>query len=218
MKNQNNFNVISTFVLTSFLLLSSTFISAADFVKGTHYNELSIPIHGNLNSAKEVREFFSFYCPGCYRQEPIIGALKAQLPDNVPLIKNHIEGMPGRDVAIEEALFKAILTAKFLNIEEEITAAIFKYIHVSRADFSTKKDIKNIFLLQGVDGQEFDKVFDSFGVQTGVSKMNKETDILRRQGITSVPTVIVNGKYKVETGAIESKEQYIELVLYLLNR
>jgi len=222
MKNQNNFNIISVFVLTSFLLLSSAFVSAfvsaADFVKGTHYNELSMPIHGKLNAAKEVREFFSFYCPGCYRQEPIISALKAKLPDNVPLIKNHIEGMPGRDVAIEEALSKAILTAKFLNIEEEITAAIFKYIHVSRTNFSTKKDIKNIFLLQGIDGQRFDEVFDSFAVQTGVSKMNKETEILRKQGITSVPTVIVNGKYKVEIGAIESKEQYIELVLYLLNR
>jgi len=218
MKNKIHFNILSVFVLTSFLLLSSAFVSAADFVKGTHYNELSIPIHTNLNSAKEVSEFFSFYCPGCYRLEPIIGALKAKLPDNVRLIKNHIEGMPGRDVAIEKALSKAILTAKLLNIEEEITEAIFKYIHVSRANFSTKKDIKNVFLLQGVDGQRFDEVFDSFGVQTGASKMNKERDILRKQGITSVPTVIINGKYKVETGAIESKEQYIELVLYLLNR
>jgi thiol:disulfide interchange protein DsbA len=217
MKNQNNFNLISAFGLASFLLLSSAFVSAADFVKGTHYNELSTPIHANLNSAKEVREFFSFYCPGCYRQEPIIGALKVQLPDNVPLIKSHIEGMPGRDVVIEKALSKAILTAKFLNIEEEITAAIFKYIHVSRANFSTKKDIKTIFLLQGIDGQRFDEVFDSFGVKTGVNKMKKQRDILRKQGITSVPTVIVNGKYKVETVALESKEQYIELVLYLLN-
>jgi thiol:disulfide interchange protein DsbA len=218
MKNQKKFNVISVLVLTSYLLLSSAFVSAADFVKGKHYNELSIPIHANLNSVKEVSEFFSFYCPGCYRLEPVIGALKVQLPDNVTLTKNHIEGMPGRDLAIEKSLSKAILTAKFFNIEEEITAAIFKYIHVSRAEFSAKKDIKNIFLLQGIDGQRFDEVFDSFGVQTGVSKMNKERGILRKQGITSVPTVIVNGKYKVETGAIESKEQYIELVLYLLKR
>jgi thiol:disulfide interchange protein DsbA len=218
MKHQKYFNVIPAFVLASFLLLSSAFVSAADFIKGTHYNELSIPIHSNLNSVKDVSEFFSFYCPGCYRLEPVIGALKVQLPDNVALTKNHIEGMPGRDVTIEKSLSKAILAAKFLNIEEEITAAIFKYIHVSRANFSTKQDIKNIFLLQGIDGQRFDEVFDSFSVQTGVSKMNKETEILRKQGITSVPTVIVNGKYKVETSAIESKEQYIALVLYLLNR
>lgn len=47
--------------------------------------------------------------------------------------------------------------------------------------------------------------------------MKNNTEVLRNQGISSVPTVIVNGKYKVETGAIKSKEQYIELVLYLLN-
>lgn len=218
MNNQKKSNTISALGLVSFLLLSSTFASATDFVKGTHFNQLSIPIHSNINSVKEVSEFFSFYCPGCYRLEPVIGALKVQLPDNVALTKNHIEGMPGRDVAIEKSLSKAILTAKFFNIEEEITTAIFKYIHVSRAEIRTKKDIKSIFLLQGVDGQRFDEVFDSFGVKTGASKMKKERDILRKQGITSVPTVIVNGKYKVETSAIESKEQYIELVLYLLNR
>jgi len=217
MKNYIDFNLISRFVLVTFLLLSSTLVSADDFVKGTHYNELSKPINGNLNSAKEVREFFSFYCPGCYRHEPIIDELKTSLPDNVALIKNHIDGMPGRDVVIEEALSKALLTASLLNVEDEIVAAIFNYIHVNKARFSNDKDIKNLFLLHGIDEQRFDKVFNSFSVKTGVNKMKKATEILRKQGVTRVPTVIVNGKYILETRAIKSKEQYIELVLYLLS-
>ena len=40
--------------------------------------------------------------------------------------------------------------------------------------------------------------------------------ILRKQKITSVPTVIVNGRYKVETAQLKSKQEYIDLVLYLL--
>jgi thiol:disulfide interchange protein DsbA len=217
MKNKTNLTLISTFVFVSCLFLSSAFVSAADFVEGTHYNELTTPINDNLNSTKEVREFFSFYCPACYRHEPIIGELKAKIPDNIALIKNHIDGMPGRDMAIEQALSKALLTAKLLKVEDQIATAIFKYIYVNKATFTNEKDIKNIFLLHGIEEQRFDTVFNSFSVKTGVNKMKKNTETLRNQGISSVPTVIVNGKYKVETGAIKSKEQYIELVLYLLN-
>ncbi len=216
MKNNANFTLISTFVLVSFLLLSSAFASAADFEEGRHYIELSTPINDNLNSTKEVREFFSFYCPACYRHEPIIDALKAQLPDNIALIKNPIDGMPGRDIAIEQALAKALLTARLLRVEDKIIDAIFKYIYVNKATFTKEKDIKNIFLLHGIEERRFDKIFNSFSVKTGVNKMKNNTEILRNQGISSVPTIIVNGKFKVETGEIKSKQQYIDLVLYLL--
>jgi thiol:disulfide interchange protein DsbA len=218
MKNNAIFTLISTFVLVSFLSLFSAFVSAADFVKGKHYNELSIPINDSLNPVKEVREFFSFYCPACYRHEPIIGELKVLLPDNIALVKNPIDGMPGRDISIEKLLAKAQLTAKLLKVEDKIVATIFKYIYVNKTTFTNEKDIKNLFLLQGVEEQRFDKIFDSFSVKTGVNKMRNNTETLRNQGISSVPTVIVNGKYKVETGAIKSKEQYIELVLYLLSQ
>lgn len=216
MKNNANFIAVVMFAVVTFSLLASSSLSATNFVKGTHYKELSTPINDKLNSGQEVREFFSFYCPGCYRIEPIITALKIKLPGDVAFIKSHIDGMPGRDVVIEQGLSKALLTAKLLNIEDKITAAIFNYIQVHKASFSNDNDIKNIFLLQGIDGQRFEEVFNSFSVKTGVKKMNKATETLRQQGITSVPTAIVNGKYKVETGAIESQQQYIELVLYLL--
>lgn len=212
MKSHINFITTSMCAVVVFLLLASPLSSATSFTKGTHFNELTTPINGN----KEVREFFSFYCPGCYRHEPIVAALKLKLPDGVSLEKNHIDNMPGREPAIEKGLSKALLTAKLLNIEEKVTADIFKYIHVSKASFDNDKDIKNIFLLQGVDEQRFDKVFNSFSVKTGLNKMNKSTEILRNQGITSVPTVIVNGRFKVETGQLKSQQEYIELVLYLL--
>jgi len=212
MRNHFNFIAVSLLAIVIFSLLISPLSNAANFTKGTHYNELTTPINGN----KEVREFFSFYCPGCYRHEPIVAALKVKLPDGVLLEKNHIDNMPGRELAIEQGLSKALLTAKLLNIEEQVTAEIFKYIHVNKATFDNDKDIKNIFLLQGIEEQSFDKVFNSFSVKTGVSKMNKSTEILRKQGLSSVPTVIVNGRYKVETRQLKSQQEYIELVLYLL--
>jgi len=215
---KNHINSITTimFTVVLFLLFVSPLSGATNFIKGTHFNELTTPINGSFHSDKEIREFFSFYCPGCYRHEPIIAALKLKLPDGVLLEKNHIDNMPGRELAIEQGLSKALLTAKLLNIEEEVSADIFKYIHVNKASFDNDKDIKNIFLLRGIDGQRFDEVFNSFSVKTALNKMNKSTEILRKQGINSVPTVIVNGRYKVETSQLKSQQEYIALVLYLL--
>lgn len=211
MKNHSTIAAIFLVALITFQLLLNNEVSAENFVKGTHFSELSTPINNN----QEVREFFSFYCPGCYRHEPIIKTLKASLPINSPLIKNHIDNMPGRDVAIEKALSKAIITAKLLKIEDEITDAIFKYIHVNKGTFSNENDIKKIFLLHDVDSKRFDKTFTSFSVAAAVNKMSKASLTLKKQGITRVPTVIVNGKYLVKTGAIKSKQEYIDLVLYL---
>jgi thiol:disulfide interchange protein DsbA len=216
MRNPINFIAVTLFAVVSFSLFISPLSNAAKFTEGTHYSELATPINDSFQSKREVREFFSFYCPGCYRHEPIVGALKAKLPNGVTLEKNHINGMPGRELVIEQGLSKALLTAKLLNIEEKVTADIFKYIHVTKATFAHDKEIKDIFLLQGIDGQRFDKVFNSFSVKTGVSKMNKSTETLRSQGITSVPTVIVNGRYKVETGQLKSQQEYIDLILFLL--
>jgi len=213
MKTHANLTALSVVVLI-FSLLSSPLVSGKDFIAGKHFRELSTAV----NDKNEVREFFSFYCPGCYRHEPIIATLKTKLPTGVSLIKNHIDGMPGREQIIEEALSKALLTAKLLQVEDEITAAIFNYIHVNKAVFSDEEDIKNIFLLHDIDEQRFDKTFNSFSVRTGVKKMQLLTEILRKQGLSRVPTVIVNGKYQVDTEHIETQAQYNDLILYLLTK
>jgi thiol:disulfide interchange protein DsbA len=214
MKNNSSMKAHAIFLLVINMLSFSFFVDGAEFVKGTHYNELSQPINDN----KEVREFFSFYCPACYRHEPIINELEAKLPADLNLVKNHISGMPGRDVVVEEGLSKALLTAQRLNIEDEIAASIFKRIHVDKTVFSHDKDIRELFLLHDIAPSRADNIFDSFSVNMNIKRMKKLTEILQNQGVTRVPTIIVNGKYQVETGAIKSKEEYIELVLYLTGK
>ncbi len=216
MKNYVNFISILVFSFIVIALLVSLPLNAKDFVKGQHYKVLSMPLNEHKGNKKQVTEFFSFYCPGCFRFESVVEQLKKKLPANITFNKNHIEGMPGRDITIEQSLSKALLTANLLQVEEKVSAAIFNYIHVKKAIFNNDKDIENLFRLQGIDGESFNKVFNSFTVKTGVKKMHKQITTLRNQQITKVPTVIVNGKYKVEASAISSPQEYIALVLYLL--
>jgi len=200
--------------LALIILFVSTLTNATQFKLGEHYTEVKT----TFKTEKSIIEFFSFYCPHCYKQEPIINNLIANLPSDIIFNKNHVDGMPGKNLEIEQALTKALITADILNVNQHITPAIFSYIHKNKANLNSIKDIKNIFLLQGVEEKYFDKTFNSFAVKTRFNKAQLKTAALRKQGVTTVPTVIINGKYKVETHKISNQTQYNALVTYLLNK
>lgn len=201
-------------LLIMFCLFFSYITQAVEFTEGDDY----LAIEGSLTKTQEVTEFFSFYCPACFKQEAFMNELKASLPANAVFKKHHVEGMPGRDIKMEHALSKALLTAEILHVDEKIIPAIFNYIHLNKARFNQEVDIKNLFLTEGIEGDKFDKVFTSFSVNTQAKKMQSKTKALRKQGFTGVPTLIVNGKYKPLTHKITTMDEYKKLVLYLLNK
>jgi len=202
------------------LLLTLSFFSflvnaqATNFIEGKHYQT----IQGAQTKQKEITEFFSFYCPHCFRREPIISELLQSIPSDVVFKKNHVNGMPGRKISIEDMLTKALLTAKILHLDDKMIPAIFNYIHLRHANFDNLKDIKNLFMLNGVEGNKFDKIFASFSVNREFKTMNHKTEILRQQGITSVPTLIINGKYKINDKNIKDMDEYKTLVNFLLTK
>lgn len=76
------------------------------------------------------------------------------------------------------------------------------------------KDIRNIFIINGVDSAKFDKLAKSFGVKSMLGKNNKVVEDYRRE-VRSVPTFIVNGKYKVQIGRDLTPTERLELFNYL---
>lgn len=193
---------------------TSAYANAMSYKEGTHYEVLKQPV----GTKKEVREFFSFYCPACFKFEPVIAEVKALLPAGVPFKKNHVDAMPGRDIEIEKALTKAMIIAEHFKIEDKIIPAIFNYIHVSRANFDNVKDIKNLFMINGVDGDKFDKAFANFSVNSKLKQMGNKTATLRGQGINSVPTLIIHGKYRPITKDLKTMDEYKALISYLISK
>jgi thiol:disulfide interchange protein DsbA len=196
-----------------FLAFSYT-TQATEFTQGDYY----IEVNDHITKTKEITEFFSFYCPACFKQEPFMNELKLALPSGAVFKKNHVDGMPGRDLNIEQALTKALITADILKVKAKITPAIFKYIHTNKATFSNTNDIKNLFLINGVNADQFDKVFSSFNVNIQSKKMQKKTEALRKKGFSSVPTLIINGKYKPVTDKLKTMDEYKKLIIFLINK
>ncbi len=207
---------MSRFIRNTFLLLSfftaATF--AADFKKGVHYVE----VKGTLTQEKEVKEFFSFYCPACFQQEPFMKSVESALPAGAKFKKNHVDGMPGRTVEVEEYLTKALITAEILKNKAQIVADIFNTIHVKRSNFSSEADVKKLFTDRGIAPEKFDKTFNSFAVSMRMKKMKQNTASIRSQGFGAVPTLVINGKYKPVLNKIKTPDEYKKLITFLLNK
>jgi len=189
---------------------------SANYVEGEHYTKVS----EQASKKAEVREYFSFYCPHCMKFEPFMEEVKKSLPDGVAFELNHVDFLRMASPKIQAMLSKALVVAQQLDMEKELTAALFNYIQVQRAIITTEKDIRNIFVLNGADGDKFDKLMTSFTVNSKAKLMKKNQDTLSKSGgLTGVPSVMVNGQYRINPQALDKKDfvgDYNQLIAYLL--
>ncbi len=190
--------------------------NTTDYQEGKHY----ALVKGVDVKAPEIREYFSFYCPHCFKYEPLMHAVKEQLPEGAVFVKNHVDFLPGASPKMQKLMTKALAAAQVLDVEESQIAAIFKYIHVHRAVFTSLRDVRNVFVLNGVDGDKFDKTIASEEVKAKANVMINHQNVLSKSGgITAVPAVIVNGKYRLIEADLDKEnfvQDYNNLIKYLL--
>ena len=195
-------------------LIFSAGTMAIDIKEGVHYEVINKKSSGTAKP--EIKEFFSYYCPHCMTFEP----LAKRLDDNAEkegykFVKSHVDFLRAAGPDIQVMLTKALVTSKRLNVPK-VSDAIFTYIHKQRAAITKLQDIKNMFLLNGVSSEDFEKTFNSFQVNAAAKKMKKEQDELARlRVLTGVPTFIINGKYKLLTKGFSKAKTYDELFAQL---
>lgn len=160
----------------------------------------------------EVMEFFSFYCGHCFQFEPLMHTLQDNLADNVKIKKNHVNFL-GREMGPQ--LTRAYAAAEILQVEDKVSQIIFDQLHKQRKAVNGEKDILAIFEQAGVSQKEAKSALASFPVNGLASQMKRDTETFQ---ISGVPTVIVNGKYKVNMGSVKSTEEFIGLVKYLTDK
>lgn len=198
--------------LVSAMILSLGVAQAQQFEEGVHFEVVA----ENATSKPEIVEFFSFYCVHCYRFEPIAKALKQAHPDAFE--KAHVSFIsPRGDVG--ETMTQAFAAAQKLDVESKITNAIFDYNFNKNSMLTSKQDIRNVFIVNGVAGDEFDKALGSFAVRAAAGKMDRRASNL---GVNATPTFIVNGKYKMLPQGFRDSDDFVAdftaLAGYLLER
>lgn len=202
LKNSNRlFKMVFLFALV--FMASAAY--SQDFVEGAHYTV----IEGQVSLAKpiknEVVEYFSFSCPGCYVLEPGIDSLTKQPELNVQRVHMPFGGRNAKHSQTVFVLMKLLKASKHKD-------AIFKRIHVERNAFDSVNEIVEFFEALGYGSKVIRAHLSSFSADAMIRKMN--ADAIKRK-IQSVPTVIVNGRYKINIRSLSSSSQLPALVNFL---
>ncbi|MCL1126737.1 thiol:disulfide interchange protein DsbA/DsbL [Shewanella surugensis] len=188
------------------LVMTPMNVSATEYKEGTHYTV----IRDTASTTPEITSFFSFYCQHCYQFAlSEIPKMKAELPEGVSFKQVQVAAVGGK---MGEDMSRAFAIAQLLNVEDVIEPALFSAVHQEGVRFTHLDDIKRIFVTNGVDSADFDAAAASFMVSSKVAQMDRAVS---EANIVGVPTLIVNGKYRVETGAIKSYDEMRQIAYYL---
>ena len=174
------------------------------------YETLSQAQPTNNPAKVEVIEFFWYGCPHCYDFEPLLRKWEQNLPDYVEFI---------RQPAVFSSLWgkhaKAYFSAEVLGVVDKVHADFFDAIQVKKQKLEDEDQLAKFFAEHGVDEEQFRAAYNSFLVDT---KMRQAGAIAARYGVTGVPAVIINGKYKTNGPLAGSHEKMIEIMNQLIEQ
>jgi len=181
------------------------------FTEGQHYVRLvpAQPITGSADKI-EVAEIFWYGCPHCYDMEPFINEWAKNKDPGVRFVRipatwNDLVRLHAQLYYTEETLARnGILTEP-----EAFREAVFIEYHRRGNRMTSVDSIRRIFERFGVTAEQFNNTWNSFEVN---QKLRVAADLARRYNISSVPAVVVNGKYRTSAAEAGSYPKLMELI------
>ena len=179
------------------------------FVEGGHYELLREAQPVQTGDKIEVVEMFWYQCPHCYRLEPFVTQWKQNKPDNAEFVA--IPAVLGPRWEFSARIFYAL---QALGLEEKLHAEVFNAIHAARRPLENFKQFSDWAAENGADRAEVKAAFNSFAVNT---KINFAAEMTRRYGLTGVPAIIVDGRYRTSVALAGSREELLKVIDYLVD-
>lgn len=183
------------------------------FKEGVHYDVIDGVDQANDDG---LVEFYSLYCSYCYRYEPIADAMKTAFADQFS--KVHVASVAPSPEA-GSTMTRAYILAQKMDIAEKINRVMFDYNFKKGHLLREPDDIRNVFIVNGIDGQTFDKGIASFAV---TARFNQWQRLIDKLGVRATPTFVVNGKYRINPTSLRDSDDLtaslINLAGYLLEK
>ncbi len=162
-------------------------------VEGTDYEVIEggapfAPVKGKV----EVVEVFGYTCPHCAHFQPQVSAWarkNAKAVNFVPLAAPF--GGSWQPYA------KAYYAAQALSVAEKSHDAMFLALHTDGTlplRNATPDEIAPFYARYGVDAAKFAAAYDG---AAAAQRMEQAGQFIRRSGVESTPTLVINGKYRV---------------------
>lgn len=180
------------------------------YEEGVHYDLITPNIQTGISDRVVVTEFFSYGCGHCFNFEPMLAAWEKRQPENIVVQRSPIAWNAGARL-----LAKVYYTAVVLDAMDPMHEAIFRAIHLQRKRLATPEAFRAVFVDNGIDAEAFDKAFDSFGV----SSMVRQADArMRGARINGTPSLMVNGKYRIDTRKAGSQANMLKIAKFLAEK
>ncbi len=181
------------------------------FKQDIHYKKLERRVKPQASSDKiEVVEMFWYGCPHCFKLEPSVKKWKKTIPQDVEFIS--IPAAFNERWAIHA---KAFFAAQSLGLHEATHDVLFKAIHEQGRRLNTVDALARFFASEGVDKDKFKEKMNSKEVK---AKVNMAKSLGKRYGLTGVPSLIVDGQYRVLLDHIKSYGELFEIVDFLVDK
>ena len=191
------------------MILVSGSLMAAPFTEGEHYHRIGTPV-ATAKDKVEVIEAFAYPCPACRNFLPHIMSWEDELDDQVEFQRLPIALQRGWDL-----FARAYYTAQVMGVDEGAHEGLFRALHDERRQFRSFEDVAEFYTDYGVDKAAFLNTSQSFAVD---SRLRQNRNQVRQYGVRSTPTMIVQGKWRIQPGAFDSYQDMIEAVQYLVER
>lgn len=217
--------ILATLLLAATTLASADAQAATAWTEGKHYFLLEPRQSTSVGPGKiEVTEAFSYGCPACNTFYPIADQLKKSLPPSAQMVYlpasfNQAENWP--------MFQRAFCTAQALGLVERTHDAMFDAIwktgELAIVDAKTGRLVKTMPTIEdaakfyarvgGVKAEDFVATAKSFGVDAA---MRRADQLMKNYKVPGTPTIIVNGRYRLDASSAGGYSQLLELVNWLV--
>ncbi len=189
-------------------MLTAT-VYGQQFVEGRDYENLGREAVIEPDGRVEVAEFFWFGCPSCFRFEPYL--LAWDIPPEVEFV--NIPATVARSWKFHAHVY---YTFELFNLKDQLMQKFYDALHVDRSRIFSADQLKDWAAQQdGVDAEKLAGSLNSFAVLTKVA----QADLLaKKYSVSSVPTLIIGGKYKTSPNMAGSDQRALQVAEFLAQK
>lgn len=192
------------------LILASMHARAQNWEPGVHYFELAEPQETRTGENIEVLELFWYGCPHCYALEPFIENWLKNKPENAEYVL-----MPGIFQKLSAFHAQAFYTFEALGITDQVHRDFYDEIHQRGNRVYNLSGLVEFAGKHGVEPEAVKDAFNSFAVDANVRNARS---MFKKYEATGVPTMIVDGRYRVTVASAGGHEQLLQLVNFLVHK
>jgi len=212
-------------LLTLSLTVTSVAWAETAWTEGKHYFLITPARIPSVPAGKvEVTEVFSYACPACNLFVPTMHKLKKALPPNAVLDYLPASFNPAEDWPMFQLAF---FTAQALGVAEKTHDAMFDAVwgtgDLAVIDPATQRIKSRLPTIEdaarfynthaGVPIDKFLSTAKSFAVDV---KVRGAEDTIQAYKADRTPTIVVNGKYRLQVQSAGGADEVVELVNWLV--